>query len=64
MPKHKTGTFLGVPYNWTRPRWGRIKARVWNPDDRRVRAPRPFGWGWSLNLNEALRRLKIAGRRG
>ena len=63
MPKSKTGTFLGVPYDWTRPTWGRIKARMWNPDDRRLWAPHAFGWGWTLNLHEVLRRLKIVSRR-
>jgi hypothetical protein len=52
----KTGTFLGVPYDWRRPTRARIKSRWWNPDDPRVLTPRAFGWGYDINLARLLRR--------
>jgi hypothetical protein len=55
----KIGTFLGIPYDWRAPTWAVIKGRMWNPRDRRVFTPKVFGWGWSVNVYEVLRRLKI-----
>ncbi|NEW38556.1 hypothetical protein GV794_23720 [Nocardia cyriacigeorgica] len=45
------GTAAGMPYDWRRPTWARVKARVWNPDDRRLFTPKAFGWGYDLNLH-------------
>jgi hypothetical protein len=36
-----------------------MKARWWNPKDRRLVTPKTFGWGYSFNLYEALRRLGL-----
>ncbi len=44
------GTLAGIPYDWRRPTWARIKARSWNPADARLFTPRAFGWGYDLNL--------------
>jgi hypothetical protein len=55
----KVGTFLGIPYDWRRPTWAIIKERMWNPLDRRVFTPHVFGWGWSVNFYEVLRRLRV-----
>lgn len=52
----KTGTFLGVPYDWRRPTVARLKSRWWNPDDPRLLTPRWFGWGYDINLARALGR--------
>jgi hypothetical protein len=57
-----TGTFLGLPYDWRRPTWSRLKSRVWNPNDRRLFTPKTFGWGLTLNLYELLRRLGLVRR--
>jgi Family of unknown function (DUF5808) len=46
----KTGTFLGVPYDWRRPTVARVKSRWWNPDDSRLFTPKAFGAGWDVNL--------------
>lgn len=48
MEKH--GKMLGVPYDFRMPTLGRIKERMWNPDDPRVLTPRVFGAGWTVNL--------------
>lgn len=63
MGKTRTGTFLGIPYDWRRPTWERVRSRVWNPDERRLLTPHAFGWGYTLNVHEALRRLGLLGRR-
>jgi len=55
-----TGTFLGIPYDWRRPTWARLKARVWNPDDPRLFTPKWFGWGYSINLAAVWRLLRGA----
>jgi hypothetical protein len=52
----KTGTFLGVPYDWRRPTAARVKERWWNPSDPRLFTPRAFGWGYDLNLARVLGR--------
>ncbi|MCW2857022.1 MAG: hypothetical protein JWR52_2637 [Marmoricola sp.] len=46
----RTGTFLGVPYDWRRPTKTRYKDRMWNPDESRVMTPRAFGWGYDINF--------------
>lgn len=55
----KTGKFLGVPYDWRRPTWARVKQRWWNPNDRRVFTPKSYGWGYDINLRELGRRLGL-----
>jgi Family of unknown function (DUF5808) len=54
----KTGTFLGVPYDWRKPTVARLKSRVWNPDDPRIFTPRFYGWGWDVNFGRLLRRRR------
>jgi hypothetical protein len=46
----KTGTFMGLPYDWRRPTRERIKAEVWNPNDQRLFTPKAFGAGWGINF--------------
>jgi hypothetical protein len=55
----KEGTFLGIPYDWRWPTLELFKKRVWNRYDRRIFTPKVFGWGWSINLYEVLRRLGV-----
>jgi hypothetical protein len=55
----KTGNFWGIPFDWRWPTWSVIKERVWNSNDRRIFTPHVFGWGWSINLYEVLRRLGL-----
>lgn len=52
----KTGTFLGIPYDWRRPTAARFKQRWWNPDEPRLFTPRFFGWGYDINLARLLGR--------
>ena len=44
--KRRTGTFLGIPYDWRRPTRARLKSRWWNRNDSRLFTPKTFGWGW------------------
>lgn len=57
--KSVVGKFWGIPYDWRKPTWTVIKERVWNPKDKRIFTPHIFGWGWSINLYQLLRRLNI-----
>jgi len=58
----RTGRFLGIPYDWRAPTVSVIKERMWNPNDHRIFTPHVFGWGWSINLYEVLRRLHLTKR--
>jgi len=62
--RRDTGTFLGVPYDWRRPTWSRVRARTWNPRDSRLLTPKSFGWGYDINFYELLARVGIVRRRG
>jgi len=55
----KNRKFLGVPYNFKKPTLKLIKERLWNLKDSRVLTPKVFGWGWSINFYQVLRKLKI-----
>ncbi len=57
--EHKTGRFLGLPYEWRRPTPERLKRGFWDPHDRRVFVPKVYGWGYGLNLHEVARRLGL-----
>lgn len=59
MNKKRTGTFLGIPYDWRRPTAARAKSRLWNRDDRRLFPPKAYGWGYTINFAEAARRLRL-----
>ena len=61
--RRRTGTFLGVPYDWRRPTLARLRERWWNFDDRRVFTPKPFGCGHDINLAAVLVRLGLLRRR-
>jgi hypothetical protein len=53
----RTGTFLGVPYDWRRHGFrARLKERWWNPSEPRLFTPRAFGWGYAVNLARLFRR--------
>ena len=53
----RTGTFLGIPYDWrTEGFRARLKQRWWDPSEPRLVVPRAFGWGYDLNLARLLRR--------
>ena len=52
----RTGTFLGIPYDWRRPTKQRFKDRFWNPDEPRLLTPRAFGWGYDVNVHRLLHR--------
>ena len=59
VSKSRRGTWLGVPYDWHRPTWRRVKNRWWNPRSRRLLTPKSFGWGYDINVAALLRRLHL-----
>ena len=56
------GRFLRVPFEFRVPTPGRVRQRVWNPDDDSVLTPQVFGVGWTLNLYQVARRLGLIGK--
>ncbi|AKU15451.1 DUF5808 domain-containing protein [Luteipulveratus mongoliensis] len=48
-PEPPEGMLFGVPYDARRPTGKRVVSRVWNPDDRRLFTPTPFGHGHVIN---------------
>lgn len=59
--KPLTGTFLGMPYDFTAPSLDKVKRRTWNPTDDHILAPHIYGWGYSLNFYAIGRRLGLTG---
>ncbi|HUG14065.1 MAG TPA: hypothetical protein VMM78_03520 [Thermomicrobiales bacterium] len=55
----RTGTFLGLPYDFRSPTLARFKQRVWDPDEPKIMVPHVFGWGLTFNLHALLRRLRL-----
>jgi len=55
----RTGRLLGLPYDWRTPTLTRLQHRTWNPDVHRVFVPKSFGWGYTINLYEVGRRLRL-----
>lgn len=53
------GSFCGIPFDFRVPTIGRIRERMWNPDDPRVITPTAFGAGWSINLYQAGRDMGL-----
>lgn len=50
QPPEPQGRFGGLPYDWRKPSAARVKARLWNPGDKRLFTPKSFGWGFTVNL--------------
>lgn len=49
-PREPARTFARLEYDFRRPTVGRLKHRMWNPDDPRLLTPKAFGWGLDANL--------------
>jgi len=43
-----------LPYDVRRPSISRFRDRLWNPLDRRILVPTPFGVGWTVNAGRLL----------
>ncbi|MHB8896573.1 MAG: DUF5808 domain-containing protein [Candidatus Geothermincolia bacterium] len=56
----KQGTILGIPYDFRKPTFKRMKARMWNPADERIITPRTTGIGWTINLYQLKQRSPLA----
>ena len=57
--KQSHGRYCNVPFEFSTPTIERAKKHVWNPSDLRLFTPNVFGVGWTLNFQEAARRLNI-----
>ena len=53
------GRIIGVPYDFRMPTPGRLRARLWNPEDVRIIVPLVVGIGWTINLYQLKRRAQL-----
>jgi uncharacterized membrane protein len=51
-------TWASIPVNWD---WRNWNKGFWNADDYRLFPPKRVGIGWTINLRELLRRLRVLG---
>ena len=58
MAREPQGHFLGLPYNWRRPRSGEVGKGVWDTGDVRILTPKNYGWGYGINFAALMRRLR------
>lgn len=49
VEKPKSGTLLGIPYNFERPSVGRLFSTYWQPG-KGLLVEKPFGIGYTLNF--------------
>lgn len=51
-PEERTwhGTLYGIPYDFRRPTFKRLRETFWNKETARVLVPQFFGMGWSINF--------------
>jgi Family of unknown function (DUF5808) len=56
-PNERRGIWLGMPYDWRKPSWNRLKARAWNPESHRIFVPKSFGWGYGINFHALWRKI-------
>jgi uncharacterized protein (TIGR02271 family) len=59
----KTGRFLGLPYDWRKPSWERIRSNLWNPESDSIAVRKSYGWGYEVNLHALLQRAKAIRKR-
>ena len=58
MDRH--GKILGIPFDFRKPTYARMKQRMWNPDDERILTPKTSGIGWDINLYQLKKRSPLA----
>ena len=47
---------VAVPYDLRPPTLGRLRQRLWAPEEPRLFVPQVFGVGWTVNVARLLRR--------
>jgi len=57
---NKQGKILGIPYDFRKATYKRMKERMWNPADERMITPRTSGVGWTINLYQLKQRSPLA----
>lgn len=55
----RVGGFVPYDLRWP-PTAERLRAALWNPDTDALLTPHAFGVGWSVNLAEVTRQLRLA----
>lgn len=64
MSDKRTGTFLGLPYDWRRPSLKRLRGELFNRDEPRFLVPKSHGWGYGINLAAPIARRRRAAQSG
>ena len=58
MAREPQARFLGLPYNWRRPRSDEFGKGVWDTNDDQILTPKNYGWGYGVNFSALLRRVR------
>lgn len=58
MTTKRTGTFLGMPYDWRRLSLQRIRDELFNPDEPKFIVPKAYGWGYGINFAAPIARRR------
>ena len=58
MTTKRTGTVLGMPYDWRRPSLQRIRDEVFDRDEPKFIVPKAYGWGYGINLAAPIARRR------
>jgi len=48
-----------IPYDFRIPTIDRLVEAFWNPYDRRIFTPQPFGIGWTINFRALLENMRV-----
>ena len=60
MTRKRTGTFLGLPYDWRRPTLQRLRDEAFNREEPRFFVPKSYGWGYGINFYRLVHPFKRA----
>jgi hypothetical protein len=58
MTPKRTGTFLGVPYDWRRPTLRRLRDELFNRDEPKFFVRKAYGWGYGINFAAPIARRR------
>ena len=57
--KQSHDRYMNIPFGFRFPTPGRIRKRLWSPEDKRIFSPSIFGVGWSVNAHQVAIRVGL-----
>ena len=57
--KQSHGRYINIPFGFRFPTPGKIRKRLWNPEDKRIFTPSVFGVGRSVNAHQVASRAGL-----